>query len=67
MIGGDSKVVEFLISKDGQEVKAEAQGFTGPACMDTVKKLVVNIGRSTDDGRKPEFFQPGGAGVSIGN
>lgn len=60
-----SKEVTYTISKDGSEVKVEAEGFQGTGCLDFAKKTMDALGQITAKEDKPEMFATGAAGVSI--
>lgn len=61
------KEVEIKISKDGKSVDLDALNFEGSGCSEIRDKLVSAIGAVDDEGKKPEFFNQGGTGVSIGS
>lgn len=60
-----AREVVFVISPDGSEVKAEALGFRGKACEETLKPILDALGESRTD-KKPEWNLTGGAGQKIG-
>ncbi len=57
--GVGSKVIIYKISKDGQDVDIDGEGFHGGECMDNavVKRTIEAIGTVEDSKKKPEFFE----------
>ncbi len=50
------KKVIVRISKNG-EIKMEAQGFTGSACLETTAKYLSGLGKVTEQKKKPEYYE----------
>lgn len=57
--GSESKVITYKISKDGQNVDIDGQGFHGSECMETavVKRTMEAIGVTEDSKKKPSYFE----------
>ena len=60
-----SQEIKFVVSPDGSEVEAEALGFKGKACEETLQPLLARIGGSPTDKKKPEYNLTNPAGVRI--
>jgi hypothetical protein len=61
-----AKMLTITVSKDGDKVEVEADGFKGTACTDITKTLLKAIGSISKDTKKPEFYQQSNSGVKIG-
>jgi hypothetical protein len=51
-----AKRLIITISKDGTEVKIEAEGFVGESCKDATQLLVEALGTLTEDTPKQELY-----------
>ena len=49
------RAVVIRIAPDGSIV-VEAEGFTGPACVDAVRKYTEALGMAVSEEHKPEFY-----------
>ena len=59
--------VIITISPDGSQVEMDAKNFVGGACKDFLKSVQSALGTTIDEKKRPEFFQTGKGGVSVGN
>ena len=58
------KEVIVRISRDGKNVKVEANGFTGEGCITATKALLDKFGGPQDTRHKDEFFVAEGVAQS---
>lgn len=57
--------VIIKISPDGSQVYVEAEGFVGEDCENFANDILEAFG-TVEKKRKPEFYNQGGSGVSVG-
>lgn len=53
----DSKVIVYKISRDGQTVEVDGQGFSGGQCLEVAKRTMDKVGATDELKQKPEFFE----------
>ncbi len=51
----NEKSVIVKVKPDGS-ILVEAEGFTGPACVDAVRKYAEALGAAVSEAHKPEFY-----------
>lgn len=51
-----SKVIQYKISRDGQTVEVDGQGFSGGQCLEIAKRTMDKVGDVQEMKHKPEFF-----------
>lgn len=54
MVSAGGEII-VTIAPDGT-IKVEAQGYTGPGCVDAVKKFSEALGLEEESEHKPEFY-----------
>jgi len=54
---GESKVITYHVSKDGQSVEVDGKGFHGSECLDVAKTTLAAIGEVVEEKHKPSFFE----------
>ena len=60
------KQIVIEIAPDGS-VTVRAEGYTGPACVEAVRRIAEVLGLATDEEHLPEFYlAEGEAGLTIG-
>lgn len=65
----NAKEIVIRVGPDGRMV-IEAEGFTGPACLEAIRKFSQALGVELEAEAKPEFYQAvdaeGDAGLTLG-
>jgi hypothetical protein len=59
--------VIIKISKDGQNVDVDGQGFVGKKCADFMKPIINALGEVQQEKKKPEFYKTEFGGVKTGH
>jgi len=52
-----SKTVTYTISRDGQQIEVQAEGFSGSGCLEFAKKAMEAVGEVQELKKSPEFFE----------
>jgi len=52
----ETKVIVYKISRDGQQVEVDGQGFHGGQCLEVAKRTMDKVGDISKLEKKAEFF-----------
>ena len=51
------KTIKLVISKDGSEIKTDADGFKGTECLQKAENLLSGLASEPDVVKKDAFFE----------
>uniref|UniRef100_A0A6M3MB14 DUF2997 domain-containing protein n=1 Tax=viral metagenome TaxID=1070528 RepID=A0A6M3MB14_9ZZZZ len=60
------KELNIKISKDGQKIDIDAEGFTGSGCKDFARKTIEALGTVKEEKKKESYYGHQGSGVHVG-
>ena len=62
-----TETITITISPNGEDVKMDAQGFTGGKCEDIIKKISAGVGEVIESKKKPEYYMTESSGIHTGH